>query len=82
MDSCVFLGANSSYSVLKDDQVYLETLQETHQRNALGGSGDEVPCENNAISYSTTEFIIELQVSFNCTISVLKQTDTTIHMLI
>ncbi|KAK4262505.1 hypothetical protein QN277_028058 [Acacia crassicarpa] len=60
LDSCVFLGVNSSYSVSKDDHVYLEALQQSQQRSALRGSGDEVPCQNNAISNST-EFIIELQ---------------------
>lgn len=61
MDSCVFLGANSSYSVLKDDHVYLEGLVESPQPRSSRGSVDEVPSQNNAVSNST-ELIIELQV--------------------
>lgn len=61
LDSCVFLGANSSYSAMEDDHVYLEELVESPQSRSLRGSVDEVSSQNNAVNNST-ELIIELQV--------------------
>ncbi|KAG4987653.1 hypothetical protein JHK85_030636 [Glycine max] len=60
LDSCVFLGANSSYSALEDDHVYLEELVESPQSRSLRGSVDELPSQNSAVNNST-ELIIELQ---------------------
>lgn len=63
MDSCVYLGANSSYSALKDDHVYFEELDECPPPKSLRGSVDEVKYQKNAINNST-ELIIEIQVRF------------------
>ncbi|OIV92802.1 hypothetical protein TanjilG_00936 [Lupinus angustifolius] len=60
LDSCVFLGANSSYSALKDDHVYLEGLDESSQPRSSRGSVDEEPHQNTAVNNST-ELIIEIQ---------------------
>ncbi|KAL2348225.1 hypothetical protein Fmac_002225 [Flemingia macrophylla] len=59
LDSCVFLGANSSYSAIEDDHVYLEEL--TKSPRSLRGSVGEVPSQNNAVSNSA-ELILELQL--------------------
>lgn len=63
LDSCVFLGSDSSYSALADDHVYLEELVESPQSRSLRGSVDEGLRENNAVNNST-ELIIELQVKY------------------
>ncbi|KAF7828516.1 Vacuolar protein sorting-associated protein 13C [Senna tora] len=60
LDSCVSLGASSSYSASKDDHVYLEGSNESPQPNSVKESVDEVPSQNTAVTNST-EFIIELQ---------------------
>ncbi|XP_027361593.1 uncharacterized protein LOC113869468 [Abrus precatorius] len=60
LDSCIFLGANSSYSASEDDHVYLEELVESPQTRSLRGSVDELPCQNNAVN-NLTELIIEIQ---------------------
>ncbi|KAL5075850.1 hypothetical protein RYX36_014834 [Vicia faba] len=61
LDSCVFLGANSSYSALNDDHVYLEQSVESPQAISPRGSVHEVPSQNNAAN-SSAEVIVELQV--------------------
>ncbi|CAI8595175.1 unnamed protein product [Vicia faba] len=60
LDSCVFLGANSSYSALNDDHVYLEQSVESPQAISPRGSVHEVPSQNNAAN-SSAEVIVELQ---------------------
>ncbi|KAK7307747.1 hypothetical protein VNO77_41077 [Canavalia gladiata] len=60
LDSCIFLGANSSYSALEGDHVYMEELIESPQPRSLRGSVDEVTGQNDAVNNST-ELIIELQ---------------------
>ncbi|CAL0314336.1 unnamed protein product [Lupinus luteus] len=60
LDSCVFLGANSSYSTLTDDHVYLEGLDESSQPRSASGSVHEEPHQNTAVNNST-ELIIEIQ---------------------
>lgn len=60
LDSCVFLGANSSYSALNEDHVYLEQSVESPQAMSLRGRVHEVPSQNNAVN-SSAELIIELQ---------------------
>lgn len=61
LDSCVSLGANSSYSALKDDHVYLEGLIESPQTMSGRERVHEVPSQNNTVN-SSAELIIELQV--------------------
>jgi vacuolar protein sorting-associated protein 13A/C len=61
LDSCVYLGANSSYSALNDDNVYLEQSVESPKSTSPRGRVHEVPCQNNAVN-SSTEVIFELQV--------------------
>ncbi|KAL5098135.1 hypothetical protein RYX36_002462 [Vicia faba] len=63
LDSCVFLGANNSYSALNDDHVYLEQSVESPQAISPRGSVHEVPSQNNAAN-SSAEVIVELQVNF------------------
>ncbi|CAK8539544.1 unnamed protein product [Lathyrus sativus] len=60
LDSCVFLGANSSYSALNDDHVYLEQSVESPQAMSPRGRVHEVPSQNNAVN-SSAEVIVELQ---------------------
>jgi vacuolar protein sorting-associated protein 13A/C len=63
LDSCIFLGANSSYSALEDDQVYLEEENEVPHSSSSRESTNDVPSPN-IVADRSTEFIIELQVSF------------------
>jgi hypothetical protein len=67
LDSCIFLGANSSYSALEDDQVYLEEENEVPHSSSSRESINDVPSPN-IVADRSTEFIIELQVKF-CFIS-------------
>ncbi|KAK7309084.1 hypothetical protein RJT34_05549 [Clitoria ternatea] len=60
LDSCILLGANSSYSALEDDHVYLEEVAESPPPMSLRGSMEEVACQNNVVNNST-ELIIEVQ---------------------
>ncbi|CAI8616148.1 unnamed protein product [Vicia faba] len=60
LDSCVFLGENSSYSALNDDHVYLEQSVESPQAISPRGSVHEGPSQNNAAN-SSAEVIVELQ---------------------
>lgn len=63
MDSCIVLGANSSYSISEDDHVILEHEDEPSQEF----SGDCPVTENQNIENGKpSEFIIELQVMFSC----------------
>lgn len=63
LDSCILLGANSSYSASEDDQVYLEGGDEGSQLNSNGESINRRPNQGVGVDRST-EFIIELQVRF------------------
>ncbi|KAE8055526.1 hypothetical protein FH972_012359 [Carpinus fangiana] len=60
LDSCIFLGANSSYSALEDDQVYLEEDNEVPHSSSSRESINDVPSPN-IVADRSTEFIIELQ---------------------
>ncbi|XP_020979196.1 uncharacterized protein LOC107640015 [Arachis ipaensis] len=60
LDSCVLLGANSSYSVSKEDNVYLEDFEESPSERSLRGNILDEPYQSNAVNNST-ELIIELQ---------------------
>lgn len=63
MDSCILLGTNSSYTVSKDDGVYLEEVDEaSYGPYSKEGLNRELP-PNNAVKRST-EFTIELQVKY------------------
>ncbi|KAK6935059.1 Pleckstrin homology domain [Dillenia turbinata] len=60
LDSCILLGSNSSYSISKDDQVYLE---EGDESNCLQPSGEGInsrSSQNNAVD-RPREFIMEVQ---------------------
>lgn len=61
MDSCVFLGANSSYSASKDDQVYLEEENEISHSSTSRERINDVPSQDT-IADRSMEFVIELQV--------------------
>ncbi|KAK7813102.1 hypothetical protein CFP56_005752, partial [Quercus suber] len=63
LDSCIFLGANSSYSASKDDQVYLDEENEVPHTSSSRESINDVPSQDMMADRST-EFIIELQVQF------------------
>lgn len=60
LDSCIFLGTNSSYSVSEDDLVYLEGCDEGPPLNPSGETINGAPSQNVADDRSM-EFIIELQ---------------------
>ncbi|KAJ0048722.1 hypothetical protein Pint_15724 [Pistacia integerrima] len=60
LDSCILLGANSSYSALKDDGVLLEVGDEDPHLDDSRESANNIPSENPAGDRSM-EFIIELQ---------------------
>lgn len=63
MDSCIVLGANSSYSVSEDDHVALEHEDEP----SPDISGNYQVTENqNVENGEPPEYIIELQVMFSC----------------
>ena len=73
LDSCILLGADSSYSASEHDKVYLVGGDEGTPSNSSGKSTEgvpmnssekstaRVPSQSNAVSRSS-EFIIELQV--------------------
>ena len=61
LDSCILLGANSSYSASEHDQVYLEVGDESSQSNSDGESIDRRPAQGVGVDRSTG-FVIELQV--------------------
>lgn len=63
LDSCIFLGANSSYSASKDDQVYLDEENEVPHTSSSRESINDVPSQDMMADRST-EFIIELQVQY------------------
>ncbi|MED6185793.1 hypothetical protein PIB30_060531 [Stylosanthes scabra] len=67
LDSCVLLGANSSYSASKEDNVYLEAFEESPSQRSLRGSIHDEPYQSNAVNNST-ELIIELQVKCCCSL--------------
>ncbi|RYR67284.1 hypothetical protein Ahy_A03g013606 [Arachis hypogaea] len=61
LDSCVLLGANSSYSVSKEDNVYLKDFEESPSERSLRGNILDELYQSNAVNNST-ELIIELQI--------------------
>ena len=63
LDSCIFLGANSSYSASKDDQVYLDEENEVPHTSSSRESISDVPSQDTMADRST-EFIIEFQVQY------------------
>ncbi|QHO57647.1 uncharacterized protein DS421_3g84030 [Arachis hypogaea] len=67
LDSCVLLGANSSYSVSKEDNVYLEDFEESPSERSLRGNILDELYQSNAVNNST-ELIIELQVKCCCSL--------------
>ncbi|KAF5735104.1 hypothetical protein HS088_TW15G00604 [Tripterygium wilfordii] len=60
LDSCIFLGTNSSYSVSKDDRVHLDGGDEEASLEPARGSSNDFPSQNTVVERSI-EFIIELQ---------------------
>lgn len=60
LDSCVFLGTDSSYSVSKDDYVFLERGNICSPLNSLEERSDGFVIAK-AASDGSTEFVIELQ---------------------
>ncbi|XP_043715720.1 uncharacterized protein LOC122664096 isoform X2 [Telopea speciosissima] len=60
LDSCIVLGANSSYSASEDDHVFLESLNDGPHCNSSEERTNSVPTKNIAAD-SSTELIIELQ---------------------
>ncbi|XP_047340404.1 uncharacterized protein LOC124943990 [Impatiens glandulifera] len=60
LDSCIFLGTNSSYSALEDDKVYLESVHEFPQLDSSEEASGSGPRQNPPTGRST-EFVIELQ---------------------
>ncbi|KAF8380627.1 hypothetical protein HHK36_028116 [Tetracentron sinense] len=60
LDSCILLGANSSYSASEDDQVFLERGNEDPLLNTSEERTNNVPTQNIAADRSK-EFVIELQ---------------------
>ncbi|KAJ4846821.1 hypothetical protein Tsubulata_004613 [Turnera subulata] len=60
LDSCIFLGSNSAYSVSEDDMVYLEGEHDGLSGSNLGENSEELPPQEATVDRST-ELIIELQ---------------------
>ncbi|KAM6557396.1 hypothetical protein CsatB_004415 [Cannabis sativa] len=60
LDSCISLGSNSSYSVSKDDHVYMEGGNESSIQGSSSIPVNELPSQSSSAE-SSTEFIIELQ---------------------
>lgn len=61
LDSCIFLGTNSSYSASENDKVYLEEGDEGPHLN-FSGQIDAGIASQNTTARSSTELIVELQV--------------------
>ncbi|KAM5573225.1 hypothetical protein ABKV19_012985 [Rosa sericea] len=61
LDSCISMGSNSSYSALKEDQVYIAGEDEVPNLSSSRESPNNLPSQSIAVKKST-EFIIELQV--------------------
>lgn len=59
LDSCVYLGSNSSYSASENDNVFLETEEEIHPLDTQEDRRKDVV----APAVGSTEFVIELQVT-------------------
>lgn len=62
LDSCIFLGSDSGYSVSRNDQVQLEGQDDAPLTESSRSINDQ-PSEDTLVDRST-EFIIELQVKF------------------
>nr|XP_027080056.1 uncharacterized protein LOC113703042 isoform X2 [Coffea arabica] len=60
LDSCMFLGSNSSYSATEDDNVFLDEGDSGHSQSYSGESSNSVSPQNVAGSRST-EIVFELQ---------------------
>lgn len=60
LDSCILLGANSSYSASKEDGVYLEGGDEDPLQNRSSENVNDLPSQNSAVDRSV-ELIIEFQ---------------------
>lgn len=69
MDSSVFLGADSSYSISIDDHVFLEKWKEVDsvdsRKETSNGAGVSKPVDDDL-----TEYVIELQVNIASKMSV------------
>ena len=65
LDSCMFLGSNSSYSATEDDNVFLDEGDSGHSQSYSGESSNSVSPQNVAGSRST-EIVFELQVINDC----------------
>lgn len=61
LDSCILLGANSSYSASKDDGVYLEVVDEDPGEDHLGETFNDLTSQSTPGARSM-EYVIELQV--------------------
>ncbi|KAK4746515.1 hypothetical protein SAY87_012827 [Trapa incisa] len=61
LDSCILLGANSSYSALEEDNVHLEDFDVASQKH-LSGEGPTRVSTQNALPLQKSELILELQV--------------------
>lgn len=61
MDSCIQLGANSSYSALEEDNVHLEVYDVASQKQ-LSVEGPNRVSSQNFPSQQPSELILELQV--------------------
>ena len=67
LDSCIFLGSDSGYSVSRNDQVQLEGQDDAPPTESSRIINDQ-PSEDTLADRST-EFIIELQVKFGSILS-------------
>lgn len=63
LDSCVFLGANSSYSACEEDNVFLEGENASLTHQSSGGS-HTTPASKNAVTVTPAELVFELQVPY------------------
>lgn len=63
LDSCIFFGSDSGYSVSRNDQVQLEEHDDVPITESSRESINDQPPEDTLVDRST-EFIIELQVKF------------------
>ncbi|XP_042024109.1 uncharacterized protein LOC121771392 [Salvia splendens] len=60
LDSCVFLGANSSYSASEVDNVFLDGENASPTHHSSGGS-HVTPVSQNTVSARPSELVFELQ---------------------
>ncbi|KAK4786568.1 hypothetical protein SAY86_010401 [Trapa natans] len=62
LDSCIILGANSSYSTLEEDNVHLEDYDVASQKHISGEGPSSVLTQNAPPPPQISELILELQV--------------------